>query len=52
MAIEIWETLLSPCAQRVRLGLAEKNLEWASHIINLPEKENFQPKYLSLNKKA
>lgn len=40
---------MSPCAQKVRIVLAEKGLEWTKHHINLQEKENLNPEYLKLN---
>jgi glutathione S-transferase len=40
---------MSPCAQKVRLVLAEKGLEWTGQHIDLPQKENLQPWYLELN---
>jgi glutathione S-transferase len=40
---------MSPCAQKVRIVLAEKSLPWTAHTVNLAEKENLQPEYLKLN---
>lgn len=40
---------MSPCAQKVRIVLAEKNLDWTKHHIELPKKENLRPEYLKLN---
>ncbi len=40
---------MSPCAQKVRIVLAEKGLEWEKYDVNLPEKENLKPEYLKLN---
>ena len=38
-----------PCAQKVKIVLAEKGLVWRKHHVNLPEKENLLPEYLKLN---
>jgi glutathione S-transferase len=40
---------MSPCAQKVRIVLAEKSLPWQAHTVNLSEKENLKPEYLKLN---
>ncbi|MBT7950263.1 MAG: glutathione S-transferase family protein [Gammaproteobacteria bacterium] len=40
---------MSPCSQKVRIVLTEKNLEWEKYDVNLPEKENLTPEYLKLN---
>jgi len=40
---------MSPCAQKVRIVLAEKGLEWQKHHVSLPDKENLHPEYLKLN---
>ena len=40
---------MSPCAQKVRIVLAEKGLDWEAHPIDLQNKENLEPWYLSLN---
>jgi glutathione S-transferase len=40
---------MSPCAQKVRIVLAEKSLEWTAHHINLQGKENLREDYLKLN---
>ena len=40
---------MSPCAQKVRIVLAEKGLDWTKHHIDLPKKENLHPEYLKLN---
>ncbi|TCT06712.1 glutathione S-transferase family protein [Aquabacter spiritensis] len=50
--IEIWHSPLSPCAQKVRLVLAEKGLAFEGHIVNLADKENLRPEYLALNPKG
>ena len=40
---------MSPCAQKVRICLAEKNLCWKAVHVDLPGKENLKPEYLKLN---
>jgi glutathione S-transferase len=40
---------MSPCAQKVRLVLAEKGLVFRAHHIDLPHKQNLEPWYLKLN---
>lgn len=42
----------SVCAQKVRIVLAEKNLEWESHHVNLFTFEHWKPDFLGLNPKA
>lgn len=42
----------SVCAQKVRLVLAEKALEWESVHVNLREAEQIRPEYLALNPKG
>ena len=39
----------SPCAQKVRIVLAEKGLAWSKHHVSLPDKANLRPEYLKLN---
>jgi glutathione S-transferase len=40
---------MSTCSQKVRICLAEKNLEWVDHRVNLAKNENLTPEYLALN---
>lgn len=47
--IELYTHPMSPCAQKVRIVLAEKGLDWQKHHVNLQEKENLSPEYLKLN---
>ncbi len=47
--IELYTHPQSPCAQKVRIVLAEKSLEWEKHHVSLPDKENLRPEYLKLN---
>jgi glutathione S-transferase len=52
MSIELYHFPDSLCSQKVRLALAEKGLEWQSHILNLLTFENLQPNYVRINNKA
>ena len=47
--LELYTHPMSPCAQKVRIVLAEKGLEWTKHHVNLQQKENLNPEYLKLN---
>ncbi len=47
--LELYTHPMSPCAQKVRIVLAEKGLEWKKHHVNLQQKENLHPDYLKLN---
>ena len=47
--LELYTHPMSPCAQKVRIVLAEKGLDWVAHHVNLQEKENLAPDYLKLN---
>ena len=47
--LELYTHPMSPCAQKVRIVLAEKDLDWEKRHVNLAEKENLRPEYLKLN---
>lgn len=47
--LELYTHPMSPCAQKVRIVLREKRLDWVSRHVSLPDKENLQPWYLKLN---
>ena len=47
--IELYTHPMSPCAQKVRILLVEKGLDWQAHLIDLAQKENLKPEYLKLN---
>ena len=47
--LELYTHPMSPCAQKVRIVLAEKGLDWEKRPVNLAEKENLRPEYLKLN---
>ena len=50
--LELYHNTMSSCAQKVRLGLAEKGLEWKSHHLNLRKGDQQRPEYLKLNPKG
>ena len=50
--LELYSAPESLCSQKVKLVLAEKNLEWKSHLLNLLTFENLQPVYIQLNPKG
>lgn len=50
MKLELYTHPMSPCAQKVRLVLAEKALPWTAHHVDLAAKQNLAPWYLQLNK--
>ncbi len=43
---------MSVCAQKVRMVLAEKNIEWTGPNLNLRAGDQYQPDFLKLNPKA
>jgi len=47
--LELYTHPMSPCAQKARIVLAEKQLSWTTHHVDLAEKENLTPEYLALN---
>lgn len=47
--IHLWHSDMSSCSQRVRIALAEKGLEYTSHIINLHKGENASEAYQSIH---
>ena len=52
MTIELYCASGSLCSQKVKLVLAEKNLEWKNRLLNLLTFENLQPSYIRLNSKG
>ncbi|MBD2731596.1 glutathione S-transferase family protein [Nostoc sp. FACHB-892] len=52
MSLELYHFPDSLCSQKVRIALAEKELEWKSHIVNLLTFENLQPNYIRINPKG
>ena len=49
--IELYHFGFSTCSQKVRLVLAEKGVEFASHEVNLMAGEQHDPEYVKLNPK-
>jgi len=47
--IELYHNDMSSCAQKVRLTLAEKGLEWSGHHLDLRKGPQLDPEYLKLN---
>lgn len=50
--LELYHSPGSLCSQKVKLVLAEKQLQWESHLLNLLTFDNLQPDYLRLNPKG
>lgn len=49
MTLELYHGATSVCSSKVRIGLAEKGLDWKSHPVNLKKGEQNDPDYLKLN---
>ena len=47
--LELYHNDMSTCAQKVRLTLAEKGLEWTGHHMNLRRGDTRTPEYMKLN---
>lgn len=47
--LTLYHGVTSTCSKRVRITLAEKNVEWESVHLNLAKRENLDPDYLKLN---
>lgn len=47
--LELYTHPMSPCAQKVRIVLADKQLDWEKRHVELADKENLSPAYLKLN---
>lgn len=47
--LELYHNDMSTCAQKVRLTLAEKDLEWTGHHMNLRRGDTRTPEYMKLN---
>jgi glutathione S-transferase len=52
MTIELYHNDMSTCAQKVRLTLAEKKLQWESHHMDLRKGDTRTPEYKKLNPAA
>jgi len=51
MSLELYHSVNSVCAQKVRVALAEKGLEYESHLMTL-RGDQFDPAYMKLNPNA
>lgn len=51
-SIKLYHCPGSLYSQMVKLVLAEKNIQWSSHLLNLLTFENLQPSYVKLNPKG
>jgi len=47
--LELYHNDMSTCAQKVRCALAEKDIAWKGHELNLRTGEQHQPQFLKLN---
>lgn len=47
--ISLYHNDMSVCAQKVRMTLAEKQLPWESHHLDLRAGDQQKPEYLKLN---
>lgn len=52
MQLTLYHSVESTCAQKVRIVLAAKGLQWEEIRLNLRKGEQFAPEYLKLNPKA
>lgn len=50
--LELYHHGSSACAAKVRFALAEKQLEWTSHYVDILSGEQFRPEFLAINPKA
>ena len=50
--LELYHHGSSACAAKVRMTLAEKNLDWTGHYIDILNGEQFTPEYRKINSKC
>lgn len=50
--LELYHHGTSACAAKVRLALAEKQLDWRGHVVDILAGEQFSPEFLRINPKA
>ena len=50
--LHLYHNDMSTCAQKVRFALAEKNVKWESHHLDLRAREHQTPEYIQLNPNA
>ncbi|HCP01154.1 MAG: glutathione S-transferase [Alphaproteobacteria bacterium] len=49
MKLELYHSDHSTCSQKVRICLAEKGLDWDSHVLHFSSGDHLTPEYLKLN---
>ena len=49
MTLELYNSPISTCSQKVRMVLAEKGLGWTDHRLRFEDGDNLKPGYLQLN---
>ena len=49
MGLELYHSDHSTCSQKVRICLAEKGLDWESHVLHFASGDHLTPEYLKLN---
>ena len=47
--LHLYHAHVSNCSMRVRMALAEKQLSWTSHHLNILRKEHITPEYFGIN---
>jgi glutathione S-transferase len=52
MTLELYHHGSSACAAKVRFALAEKDLEWVGHYVDILAGEQFRPEFLAISPKA
>lgn len=50
--LHLWHGGLSSCSQRVRIVLAEKGLDWESHVVDMAAGEHARAAYQAINPKG
>ncbi|MCH3156216.1 glutathione S-transferase N-terminal domain-containing protein, partial [Listeria monocytogenes] len=50
--LELYHHGSSACAAKVRFALAEKELEWVGHYVDLLAGEQLNPEFLEINPKG
>ena len=50
--LELYHNGSSVCAAKIRIVLAEKNVPWNGHYLDVLVADQFDPEYLKLNPKA
>lgn len=47
--LELYNAPISTCSQKVRMALAEKEIDWVDHRITFGDGEHLRPEYLAIN---